>query len=156
MNIVKRVDQYDENNIFFCEHIKNNVINEGKFVRIIYSTHNVVFNGIYLLLTFFDITCEKYYSKYKCIFNVSLHKDIINNIKTIEEDLLKKYFILDKMPQYKIYEQLRNGNIKIFTDVGSKTLCSFILKISGIWETQHNYGLTYKFIKNDSTIYLDN
>ena len=78
------------------------------------------------------------------------------NIKTIEEDLLKKYFILDKMPQYKIYEQLRNGNIKIFTDVGSKTLCSFILKISGIWETQHNYGLTYKFIKNDSTIYLDN
>ena len=24
---------------------------------------------------------------------------------------------------------------------------SFIVKISGVWETQYNYGLTYKFIK---------
>ena len=24
---------------------------------------------------------------------------------------------------------------------------TFILKISGIWENNHNYGLTYKFIK---------
>jgi hypothetical protein len=146
MNIVKRIDQYDDNNIFFCEPTKNNVMNEGNFIRILYSTNNFVLNGIYLLVTFNDIICEKYYSKYRCCFNVNTHFDIINNIKIIEEELLKKYEN-NKTPQYKINEQLRNGNLKIFNDIGNKNICSFILKISGIWETEDKYGLTYKFIK---------
>jgi len=72
---------------------------------------------------------------------------MIDNIKVIEEDILKKYEIKDKIVQFKIYEQLKNGNIKIFSDITNKTCASFILKISGIWETQTSYGLTYKFIK---------
>jgi hypothetical protein len=147
MNIVKKIDQYDDNNIFFCEPTKNNVMNEGNFIRILYSTHNVVLNGIYLLITFNDISCEKYYTKYRCCFNVNTHIDTIKNLKIIEEDILKKYENINKIPQYKIYEQLRNGNLKIFTDIGNKSVCSFILKISGIWETEDKYGLTYKFIK---------
>jgi hypothetical protein len=147
MNIVKKIEQYDNNNIFFCEPTKNNVMNEGNFIRILYSTHNVVLNGIYLIITFNDISCEKYYTKYRCCFNVNSHIDTINNLKIIEDDILKKYENINKLPQYKIYEQLRNGNLKIFTDIGNKTICSFILKISGIWETEDKYGLTYKFIK---------
>ena len=147
MNIVKRIDQYDDNNIFFCEPTKNNVMNEGNFIRILYSTNNFVLNGIYLLVTLNDIICEKYYSKYRCCFNVNTHIDIINTIKVIEEEILKKYENSNKAPQYKINEQLRNGNLKMFTDIGNKTACSFILKISGIWETEDKYGLTYKFIK---------
>jgi hypothetical protein len=76
-----------------------------------------------------------------------MHNDIIDNLKVIEEDILKKYEMKDKVAQFKIYEQLKNGNIKIFSDLNNKTSASFILKISGIWETQMNYGLTYKFIK---------
>ena len=145
MNIVKRIDQFDDNNIFFCEPIKNNIITDGNFIRILYSTHNMVLNGVYLLLIFNDIICEKYYNKYKCSFNVNLHTDTIEIIKKIEETILKKYFINNKIPQFKIYEQLKNGNIKIFNDNGNKTNEKFILKISGIWETAKNYGLTYKF-----------
>ena len=147
MNIVKRIDQYDNNNIFFCEPIKNNVMNEGNFIRIIYSTNKIVLNGIYLLITFNEITCDKYYTKYRCNFNVTTHKEIIDNLKIIEEDLLKKCEISNKIPQLKIYEQIKNGNLKIFSDIVNKSSCSLILKISGIWETQNNYGLTYKFIK---------
>jgi len=145
MNLVKSINQYNEDNIYFFEPIKNNVMNEGKFIRILYSTHNLVLNGIYLLVHINDITCDKYYNKYKCNFNTLHNKDIIDNIKTIEENILRKIEI-KKIPQLKIYEQLRNGNIKLFNEV-NKSFCSFILKISGIWETQFNYGLTYKFIK---------
>jgi hypothetical protein len=145
MNLVKSINQYNEDNIYFCEPIKNNVMNEGKFIRILYSTHNLVLNGIYLLVHINDITCDKYYNKYKCNFNTLHNKDIIDNIKTIEENILRKIEI-KKIPQLKIYEQLKNGNIKLFNEV-NKSFCSFILKISGIWETQFNYGLTYKFIK---------
>ena len=146
MNIVKNIDQFDDNNLFFCEPIKNNIINEGSFIRILYSTHNMVLNGIYLLLVFNDIICEKYYNKYKCSFNINIHAEIIESLKKIEENILKKYTIQNKIPQFKIYEQISNGNIKIFNDFGNKTNESFILKISGIWETTKNYGLTYKFI----------
>ena len=145
MNLVKSINQYNEDNIYFCEPIKNNVMNEGKFIRILYSTHNLVLNGIYLLVHINDITCDKYYNKYKCNFNTLHNKDIIDNIKTIEENILKKIEI-KKIPQLKIYEQLKNGNIKLFNEV-NKSFCSFILKISGIWETEDKYGLTYKFIK---------
>jgi hypothetical protein len=146
MNIVKRIDQFDDNNLFFCEPIKNNIITDGSFIRILYSTHNMVLNGIYLLLVFNDIICEKYYNKYKCSFNVNIYADLIENLKKIEENILKKYLIKNKIPQLKIYEQLTNGNIKIFNDFDNKANDQFILKISGIWETTKNYGLTYKFI----------
>jgi hypothetical protein len=145
MNIVKNINQFDHNNLFFCEPIKNNIIDEGNFIRILYSTPNMVLNGIYLLVVFNSIICEKYYNKYKCSFLVNTNTDIVENIKKIEEDILNKYTIDNKIPQFKIYEQLKNGNIKIFNDFG-KTNDTFILKISGIWENTVNYGLTYKFI----------
>ncbi len=152
MNIVKTIDQYDENYVFFCDPIKNNVMNEGSFIRIIYSTPNVVLNGVYILITLNDISCEKYYSKYRCGFNALAHKELIDNLKIIEDGLLKKVNILQKIPQNKINEQLKNGNLKVFSEITNKTTCSFILKISGIWETQYNYGLTYKFIKVNNPI----
>jgi hypothetical protein len=147
MNIVKRIDQYDEKYVYFCEPIKNNVMIEGNFIRSLYSTNILVLNGIYLLVLLNDITCEKYYTKYRCNFNVFNHKEIIDSLKIIEEGILKKCEISCKIPQFKIHEQLKNGNIKVFNDIGNKSTCSFILKISGVWETLHNYGLTYKFIK---------
>ena len=148
MNLVKSIEQYNDKSLFFCEPIKNNIMSEGNFIRILYSNQNMILNGIYLLINLHDIICEKYYSKYKCSFNTLIHKDLVDNIKIIEEEILKKYKT-NKSPSYKINEQLRSGFIKIFNDVGSRQNCSFILKISGIWETQNNYGLTYKFIKTN-------
>jgi hypothetical protein len=147
MNIVKRLDQYDENNVYFCEPIKNNVMCDGNFIRILYSTHHMVLNGVYLLIQINDIVLEKYYSKCKCIFNVNTHSELINNLRSIEENILKKLSFKNKQPQFKIFEQINNGTIKIFGDVQTKQNNLFILKISGVWETSQNYGLTYKFIK---------
>ena len=149
MNIVIRIDQYDDKCIYFCEPIKNNIMNDGNFIRILYTNPYVTLNGVYLFIKLNDIMCEKYYNKYKCNFDVLSHSDIIDNLKVIEENILKKIDIKEKIPQFKIYEQIKNGNIKIFNDIGNKSSCSFILKISGIWETLSNFGLTYKFVKVD-------
>ena len=148
MNLVKLIEQYNDKNIFFCEPITNNIMNNGKFIRILYSTSNMVLNGIYLLINLNNVVCEKYYNKYKCSFNIYNHKDIIDNIKLIEEEIIKKYKS-NKTPSFKIYEQIKLGYIKSFVDIGNRQQCSFILKISGIWETIYSFGLTYKFIKTD-------
>jgi hypothetical protein len=55
--------------------------------------------------------------------------------------------IIDKTPIYRIADQLNNGFLKIFNDNATKENNEFILKIYGIWENMHDYGLTYKFIK---------
>jgi hypothetical protein len=153
MNIVLKLNQYSEKHVYFCEPIKNTIMNEGNFIRILYSTNQVVFNGIYLLITLNDIICEKYYNKYKYIFNINneFHKNLIENLKNIEESILKNINIENKIPQFKITEQLKNGYIKLFQNIQTNNQIDqdykFILKISGIWENNHNYGLTYKFIK---------
>jgi hypothetical protein len=148
MIIVKSIEQYDMNNIYFCDPIKNNIVDDGKFIKILYSTSNFILNGIYLLINFNDINIERYYNKYKCNFNVNTHEKLIESIKNIENKLLDKYGLFNKIPHYKIYEQIKNGNIKLFCDnLKKNTNNSFILKISGLWETEVSYGLTYKFIK---------
>ena len=148
MNIVKNINQYDENNIYFSDPIKNNVMIDGFFIRIMYSTNLFVLNGITLLIPLNDILIEKYYNKYKCSFNINTHRDLIENVKTIEEKLLKAVNIKNKIPQFKVSEQLKNGNIKIFLENVEKIDNNlFMLKISGIWETPTQYGITYKFLK---------
>jgi len=149
MNIVKKIDQYNENYLYFCDPIKNNIMNDGKFIRILYSSQYFILNGIYLYISLHEISIEKYYNKYKCNFNVFEHRDTIESIKRIEENILKHVNIKNKTPMNKIHEQLKNGNIKIFTNELSykPNNNAFILKISGVWETETHYGVTYKFSK---------
>jgi hypothetical protein len=149
MNIIKTLDQYNEHCVHFCESIKNNVMNEGQFIRILYSTQLMSLNGIYVSFTLNDLNIEKYYNKYKLSFKVMNHIETIDNITQIENGLLKKINIKNKIPQYKIKEQFLNGNIKMFIDSFPKqhNNMSFLLKISGIWETNSHYGVTFKFSK---------
>ena len=147
MNIVKTLDQYNDNFVYFCDPIKNNIMNDGYFIRIIYSTPLFILNGIYISININHLTIEKYYNKFKCSFDVNIYKDLIDKIHTIEENIIKKINIKCKIPQYKIHDQLKNGNIKIFSENIDKINNTFLLKIAGVWETDMYYGLTYKFIK---------
>lgn len=147
MNIVKNINQYNDDFVYFCDPIKNNIMNNGNFIRILYSTSLFVLNGIYLNISINQLTIEKYFNKYKCAFDIGVHANLIQRIKIIEENILRKINILGKAPQYKIYEQISNGNIKIFSDNIDNITNNFLLKIAGVWETEYHYGLTYKFIK---------
>ena len=148
MNIVKKLEQFNDKYLYFCDPIKNNIMNDGKFIRILYSTQYFILNGIYLFIPLQEITVEKYFNKYKCNFNINDHKEMIEQMRVIEESILKKVNIKNKIPQGKIYEQLKNGNIKVFTnELSCKSNNHFVLKISGVWETEQFYGVTYKFSK---------
>ena len=155
MNVIKKLDQYDEKCVFFCEPIKNNIMNDGNSIRILYSNELFVLNGIYLIFSINSMNVEKYYNKYKITFDKQANNDIIEQIRIIEENIIKKICIKNKTPQFKIYEQLKNGNIKIFFEHKDDIITmnnTFLLKISGIWDTDMSYGVTYKFIKINLTI----
>jgi hypothetical protein len=144
INITLKLNQFEDDCIFFCDPIKNNIMSDGNFIRILYSSELFTLNGIYLLLKINNIHVEKYYNKFKYIFDIHAHTEIIEKVRQIEFDILNK-MDLNKKPQYKIYEQLQNGNVKIIADKMEK--CNnLLLKISGIWETETEYGITYKFM----------
>jgi hypothetical protein len=147
MNIVKNIEQYSDDCVYFCDPIKNTIMNDGNFIRILYSTPLFILNGIYLAVMINQLTVERYFNKYKCAFDIANNMETIHRIKHIEETILSKIKINGKMPQYKVYEQIRNGNIKVFADNIDEVTNKFLLKIAGIWETDYSYGLTYKFVK---------
>jgi hypothetical protein len=146
MNIVKRLDQFDEHCVYFCEPIKNNVMNDGNFIRIFYSNSLFTLNGIYLLMPFHEFYLEKFYNKYKCNFNGTLYIETILKIKQIEELILSKIEIKNKIANYKMYAQLKCNFVKVFQEKQISPGSSLILKISGIWENATHYGITYKFM----------
>jgi hypothetical protein len=150
MNIVKTLDQYDENAVYFSESIKNNVMVDGQFIRILYSTPNFSLNGIYLFFNIRDVFVEKYFNKYKCSFDIANHREICDKLCEIEYNILKRSNI-KKIPQYKVQEQVMSGHIKIFYPMQVKySNMGFLLKISGVWETETHCGITYKFSKVDN------
>ena len=120
-----------------------NILNNGYFTKINYSDEIIIMLGLYIKIDLQDIRYETYYNKMKCTFSLIKNNDLIEQIKNLEINIINK-FIISKTPQYSLYDQLKNGNIKIYN---LKNLTNmFLLRISGIWENDTHYGLTYKII----------
>ena len=140
------VNQYKSSNIFFGEPIKNTIIENSVFRRIIYSMPEISFNSINIFLTFKEITIRKFYNKWKCIFN---DVTIKNALLSIESNILQKLRLTNKNPVHSITQQIQNNMFKIFSDKivpGEFSNYTVVLRISGIWESEKEYGITYKFV----------
>ena len=148
MNIIKSIDQFDINNVFFGQEQKNNVINDSKFIRLLYSTDYFTLNGIFLDITLKCVEIEKYYLKYKLSFNIKDNTAVVNKIKEIEKNILDKISIPNKNKSYELLNQLNKENIKIVGNYKKeyKKNITLQLKLSGIWDNGNEYGITYKFI----------
>jgi hypothetical protein len=150
MNIVIDIDNFNKDCVFLQEPVKNNIIDDSKFIRIIYSTNIFALNTFYTVFNLQIIQIENYFNKQKFVFNVKQNIKPIHQLKYIEETILEKIFINNKKPVFRLYEQLNCGNIKLFKDNLKLTKpysdTEFIIKISGIWENEYEYGITYKFV----------
>jgi len=153
MNIAIPTEQFNIHNVFFQEAIKNTIMADSNFFRIIYSDSLIMLNGICVEFTLPIIYVDKSFNKLKCIFDKQLNHTLILSVCKMEYDILTKCSALNtnKIPIYRISDQLRNGLIKVIHLSASNTSNSankhkiFIIKISGIWSNEYEYGLTYKF-----------
>tara|TARA_Y100000389_G_C17446646_1_gene512029 strand:- start:779 stop:1249 length:471 start_codon:yes stop_codon:yes gene_type:complete len=142
---------FEKNNIIINDKTKNNVMPDPNsyFSRILYSNQNITLNGLYLKFVLSNVKVVNSYSK-KIFYidrNVN-NKKTIEHICYIEKSIINKYFSC-KNKKYKIQNQLLQNSLKLFDDSikqGKYTMFNFILKISGVWENETDFGLTYKFI----------
>lgn len=150
MNIVVTHNQFNSNNIYFNDPIQNTVMDNSKFIKLIYSNENIMLNGVFLLLNIKTINKETYFKKIKISYDINsnINRELLTNIYKIEKNILLKYKC-SKNPKHILYDTLNTGVIKIFPNIDNdiyNSNNSFILKISGIWEDDNEYGLTYKIL----------
>jgi hypothetical protein len=102
--------------VLFLSPIKNKLIENATFTKIIYSPQNTSINGIYIYIK--DHSME--------------------SILKIEKDILYAYSSFSSTePAYLISKGLQRYDH------------NKILKISGIWENDKQYGLAYKIIQEN-------
>tara|TARA_A100001035_G_C27743406_1_gene482765 strand:- start:281 stop:733 length:453 start_codon:yes stop_codon:yes gene_type:complete len=147
MNLAIPIELYENNKYLFLEPIENTIIKDSIFHRIILSNNLICMNNINIKLELTNVPIEKYYNKYKCL--IDINSDIFRKIVFIENSILSSINIENKIKKLNIFEQLNTGSIRIFSqdELENKTYSKFniILKISGIWETKEEYGVTFKF-----------
>lgn len=148
MNIILDKSQFDFNYIFFKDKIKNTVYNDSSFMRIFYSKSNFIMNSISIMVQFKNLKVMYNGNKYIGHFKYCENTDIINYIKHLECYLLNIANI-NKQRVYSLQNQLTNEFLKIYNVVDDKNISKLYLKISGIWETNTSYGITYKFLVVD-------
>ena len=162
MNICESIKTFDINNICYLDPIKNTVIDNSNFIRILYSNDLFALNGIYIIFKFKNIQKLFQNNKVKTCFdmNNTINLNNINFIKKLEQDLLKNCIIKNKKPFTKLKDQINQGYLKntncIYVenknDIINNMEENFILKISGIWESELEYGLTYKIIDTQDSL----
>ena len=153
MQLVQTLSQFAKSSIYLCSPIKNTILENGSFIRLIQSTDCCIFNSISIQVIMTHVTFEQYFNKKKCTFNPLENDYNIQQLIQIEEQLLKSVNIKNKDPVFTLKTQLEKSFIKkCYLNCNTKQLhkhydqIDIIFKISGIWEDDIQYGLTFRFI----------
>ena len=88
MNLILEYPIFNKNNIFFQEPVKNTVINDSNFIRIIYSTKDFILNGIYIKININkDILQKNYPINNEFDKNLNENNIIFQFIETLEKHI---------------------------------------------------------------------
>jgi hypothetical protein len=153
MNIVFDYEDFRSDNLFFLER-KRNVVIDGFFSKIIYSDQFFTMNGIFFAIPLqMQKTCAKdakyinfYPHDIKNIYNITKLSEIEHAIINYYK---KTQGIMEKRNSLVLTNQLYNGFFKIYKEnsFSSGTTKKYMLKISGLWESGDEVGITYKFME---------
>lgn len=147
MYIVIKLSDFKYNNIFFKRAVKNKVIENSIFSRIIYSDSIMCTTGLFIKIPLKIELLERFHNNYKCSFTIQDNEKTITELEKIERNILNLVNIKGKKVKYGISNHLRCGTLKFYTNhLDNHVLGQYILKISGVWETERNYGVTYKIL----------
>jgi hypothetical protein len=155
MNISIDLHKTQLSNIYFLDK-KRNIIMDGNFTKIIYSNDCFTMNGLYILFPIEVLQIEKNANNNILKFNPYQN----NNMSLIQDFAKLEYRIIEyykntyhsrcKISNF-LSKQMHSGNMKLYKEFNStdieKRNTQYIIKISGVWETYEDVGLTYKLIE---------
>ena len=145
MNLAIPLSAYNPKNIFLCGRVRNTIVENSTFARLLFSNHYMTTIGIHLQLNVVGAVDEPYYQKLRTIFKVEQENEaMVRQVVSIENNILD-LAETGKSRVTKLSDQLRNGILRSSASANWQTNGqSFVLKITGIWETDTECGVTYK------------
>jgi len=150
------LDNYDAKYFYYLEP-KTNLIMTGIFTKIIYTEPYYTINDIFYYFPIYYTHIESHNDSYIVIID-KLHPQnevILDKIYKLETEILCNYasfMSCRKMSSMSIYNKLLSGSFRIavtnneYNNVNTKK--HFLLKISGIWENETQFGITSKLIES--------
>jgi len=147
MNVILDISQFDKDCLHFQKPVRNTVMDNSNFIRVVYSNELFSLNSLFVKFTLRNARTERYFAKFKCSFGRSDNEKVVQQLINLEGEILRRAEIAGKQYAYKIREQLQSGTIKLFANESDGQIGNhFLLKVSGVWETDDEMGVTFKFI----------
>lgn len=155
MNIILDISNYNLGYTYFLD-AKRNMVLEGTFSKIIYSNQYFTLNGVYIHLPIEVDSIDRNIKKYILKFCPSskINTPLIQELNRMEHKIIEYYKQLNgichKKSSYSLNKQLFSGSLKVYKDYNQTTNydVTYIIVISGIWETADDIGITYKVIES--------
>lgn len=149
---------YDPQCFYYLDSQKN-VLMDGFFTKIIYTHSYFTMNGLYFYFPIQHSYIEPMKDKYYVHFdpNLTQNKAIMDILFKLETQILLHYASFvnrRKASNMTMYKHLLKGKFRIHepSPVSSLDVSQYILKISGIWENENEFGVTYKWLEAKSML----
>ena len=152
--ISENLQNLNYESIILNEPIKNSAVQYNYFYKLLYSTNIVSLTSIFLLFELNNLSFENDKIRFD---KTTLNNSVLSKLIELEEHVLN--LIIDsKNKLYKLKEIYENQffkyslsdeyeNLNSYSYLKDLNNRTFIIKISGIWESKDSIGLTFKFIK---------
>ncbi len=151
MNIVLEIKDINPTNIYLMD-TKKNIIMDGSFTKILYTNPYLTMNSIYCI-TSIEIINSEIINKNFSTYNIYCSPEMIQECYDLEKNIIdfyKQEMGVNKACSYLLYKQLLTYKIKLYKEnniTPINVIPSIVLKISGLWETENEVGITYKFLE---------
>ena len=162
MNVLIELKNMDYSFLYFLPHKANKMYIDGTYTKILYTHTHFTTNGIWIHIPFVNnIIIEKQNLHYYQIkMDLKDNYTLIEQLSILEKNILSTYqktilppdIMEKKQFVYTLTNQLIHGNIKVYnplpnppaTTTTTPSHIYYYIKISGIWETPAEIGMTYK------------
>ena len=146
MYIYNDIDDIDSRNTFFYKPTINKLSGYKLFYKIAYNIDMFVLNTLLINIPISNSQIIKENNNYKCI--ISLDNNFLLKLKEYETQILNNMNHVIKK-QYVVFSQkyLNNNSIILNYNTIPENITLYI-KISGIWESDTQYGLITKIHNN--------
>lgn len=157
MKLIIKPEDLFNNNICIGDKFKNNISGYSNFYPLYLTTSYFTLNNLTFEFTIYDYTIDVYFSKYKISFDNEKNKKFILDVKSIENYIMSKINVQNKIPDFKLSDQITSNTFKLSTHTVFKTdnhhthLSKINNSISNInRKVDETYDCETEFIRNKS------
>ena len=154
MNVfVLNLDNYKPSEFYFLEP-KTNLIMDGIFTKMIYTSKHFTMNGVYFYFPIqYSLIEQNNINKCFLYFedDVVQNKYLLEAVRKLETQILLHYANFTnkrKQSNLNLYNNLLTKRMRV-NDVSSSKTKQILLNMSGVWETETSFGITFKWVEGN-------